>query len=134
MPAGETMAGTVHRDAEGEDLSALASWLPESELDVYVAEFGRTGFQGGLNWYRASVSSDGARSLRLYSGMQIDVPAAFIAGSRDWGIHQTPGAMNAMAERACRDFRGSTLIAGAGHWVQQEKPEQVVASLLEFLS
>jgi pimeloyl-ACP methyl ester carboxylesterase len=133
MPAGETMAGTVHRDAEGEDLTALASWLPDSELDVYVAEFGRTGFQGGLNWYRASVSSDGARSLSLYSGMHIDVPAAFIAGSRDWGIHQTPGAMKAMAERACIDFRGSTLIAGAGHWVQQEKPAQVVESLLGFL-
>ena len=71
--------------------------------------------------------------LQLYSGRAIDVPACFISGASDWGIHQKPGELEAMeAGRSCRDYRGTTLIDGAGHWVQQEKPVEAAERLLAF--
>jgi pimeloyl-ACP methyl ester carboxylesterase len=134
MPREMTMAETVAADSEDEDLSTLASWLEDAELDVYAAEFSRTGFQGGLNWYRAALSPEGARALRLYSGSRIQVPATFISGSRDWGMYQTPGALEAMAERGCADFRGCQIVADAGHWVQQEAPDEVARLILEAMA
>jgi pimeloyl-ACP methyl ester carboxylesterase len=134
MPRAQTMAEVVAVDAEGEDLVRLKQWLADTELAYYCSEFTRTGFQGGLNWYRASTSPVESQSLRLYAGAQISVPALFIGGDRDWGIYQTPGAMSAMAERVCADFRGQHLVSGAGHWVQQEDPDAVVEVLLPFLS
>jgi len=106
-------------------------WMSEAELAVYTMEFGRSGFQGGLNWYRGR--SDGNnRPETLFAGRTIDVPAVFIAGASDWGIHQAPGGLAAMA-RACTAFQGVRLIDGAGHWVQQEQPTAVVEALLAFL-
>jgi len=134
MPRSKTMAEVVAADASGEDLGALSGWLPRPELEVYASEFSRTGFQGGLNWYRAALSQAGMRSLRLYSGVRIEVPATFLAGSRDWGMYQSPGALNAMAERACRHLMGCHVVDGAGHWVQQEQPERVVELLLQAMS
>jgi pimeloyl-ACP methyl ester carboxylesterase len=68
-----------------------------------------------------------------YSGRQIEVPVCFIAGASDWGIFQKPGAFERMETEACADYQGSTLIERAGHWVQQEQPERVVAKILGFL-
>jgi len=107
-------------------------WLPAPELSVYVEEYSRTGFQGGLNWYRGR--SDGYnRPEILFAGRTIDVPTIFIAGARDWGIHQSPGGLEAMM-RSCSRFAGVRLIAGAGHWVQQEQAGAVVAELSAFLA
>src|SRR5277367_2001493 len=103
-------------------------WLPEDELAVYTGEFARTGFQGGLQWYRCGTGGLGARDLRLFAGRKIDVPALFIAGASDWGVHQTPGAFEGLGTRTCSQFRGSHLIDGAGHWVQQEQSAAVVAA------
>jgi len=61
------------------------------------------------------------------------VPTAFIAGAADWGVRQTPGALEAMTSRACTKFFGTHLIDGAGHWVQQEQPLAVTRHLLDFL-
>src|SRR5262249_31775862 len=71
---------------------AACRWLTEDELSVYAAEFGRTGFQGGLQWYRCTDSKRQLAELEVFSGRTIDVPACFIAGKSDWGIHQFPGA------------------------------------------
>jgi pimeloyl-ACP methyl ester carboxylesterase len=70
----------------------------------------------------------------LFSGRTIDVPATFIAGARDWGVHQTPGALEAMATQVCTQFRASELVPDAGHWVQQEAPDAVAEKILAFLS
>lgn len=109
------------------------AWLTEAELAVYAGEFGRTGFQGALNCYRGMIAP-GNRSELLFAGRKIDVPSLFIAGAGDWGIYQTPGAFEAMRERTCAQFKGAHMIDGAGHWVQQERPEQVTQLVLSFLS
>ena len=123
------MAATVapHMPAE-----AACPWLTEAELAVYAGEFGRTGFGGGLAWYRCRTEGLNA-DLDLFAGRTIDVPSVFIAGAQDWGIHQVPGALDAMRTRACTAMQACHLVPGAGHWVQQEQPEAVIAHLLALL-
>jgi len=108
-------------------------WLPDAELEVYSGEFARTGFQGGLQWYRCRTVGRYDAELQIFSGRTIDVPSCFIAGKSDWGVFQRPGDFEAMQERACTRMPGCHLIEGAGHWVQQEQPEKVTRLLLEFL-
>jgi pimeloyl-ACP methyl ester carboxylesterase len=57
----------------------------------------------------------------------------FIAGKSDWNTYQRPGALEAMQTKVCTDFRGVHLLDGAGHWVQQEQPEEVSRLMIEFL-
>ncbi len=106
-----------------------ADWLSPSELEVYVSEFQRTGFQGGLNWYRSNSSQTFQGELAVLAGRRLTQPCWFVSGASDWGNHQSPGALARMQDHAYEDFRGITLINGAGHWVQQEQPEQTVAAL-----
>ena len=80
---------------------AACRWLTDAELEVYVRAFDRTGFQGGLNWYRCATNGWLARDLRLYAGRRIEAPAMFVAGTADWGVFQTPGAFEAMQTEAC---------------------------------
>jgi pimeloyl-ACP methyl ester carboxylesterase len=133
MPLERTMPEAVAQYMPPEEQIAACAWLPDEELAVYAAEFARTGFQGGLQWYRCGTSGLAGRDLRLFAGRAIEVPALFIAGASDWGVHQAPGMFEAMGKHACRRFAGAHLIEGAGHWVQQEQPEAVVELLVEFL-
>jgi pimeloyl-ACP methyl ester carboxylesterase len=112
---------------------AACRWLPDDELRVYSSEYQRTGFQGGLQWYRCGTSGKFTAELQTFSGRTIDVPSCFIAGKSDWGVYQKPGAFQEMQNRACTKMLGCHLVDGAGHWVQQEQPEQVSRLLLEFL-
>jgi pimeloyl-ACP methyl ester carboxylesterase len=134
MDLDRTMAETVAPFMPGRDTVGSCTWLRDDELDVYAGEFARTGFQGGLNWYRTRFEPSIAADLVLHAGRRIDVPALFVAGSRDWGIFQAPGALEAMRDSACSRMLGCHLIEGAGHWVMQEKPEAVLRLLLAFLS
>jgi len=111
-----------------------APWLTDEELKAYVDSFERVGFQGGLNWYRCATSGLSAASMQPVAGRAVEVPACYIAGAADWGIHQKPGELERMERGACADFRGSHFVRHAGHWVQQEQPEQVAALLIDFLS
>lgn len=130
MKLHETMAETVapHMPAQA------APWLTDAELAVYAAEYARTGFQGGLNWYRIRTSRRFDADTEAFAGRAIVVPSVFIAGAADWGIHQTPGALARMNGTACTAMRAVHLIPGAGHWVQQEQPEAVTRHLLDFLA
>lgn len=128
MPLHATMAEAVAPFMP----DAAAPWLTDAELGVYAAEYARTGFQGGLNWYRCQTGGGNAAELRLFAGRRIEVPAIFIAGAADWGIHQFPGALRRMRGEACADMRAVHLVPGAGHWVQQEQPEAVLRHLLDF--
>ena len=133
MDAGCTMAETVVPHMPTPTEVADCGWLPDSELAVYSAEYTRTGFQGGLLWYRARIEGAGQGEQQMFAGATIDVPAIYIAGASDWGIYQKPGDFEVMQKSACSRFEGAHLIEGAGHWVQQEQPEAVNAVLLGFL-
>jgi pimeloyl-ACP methyl ester carboxylesterase len=112
---------------------SACAWLSEEELRVYSTEFERTGFQGGLQWYRCGTSGRFTGELAAHAGRAIEVPACFIAGKSDWGPYQRPGALAAMQKRAFAHNRGCHFVEGAGHWVQQEQPAEVTRLLLAFL-
>ena len=133
MPRDTGMAETVAAEMPSPTEIAANHWLPDTELAVYSAEYGRTSFQGGLNWYRVRTVGRYQPELETWSGRTIDIPACFIAGASDWGIHQTPGVLAAMGSTLCTRWRGTHLIPGAGHWVQQEQPDAVARHLLEFV-
>jgi pimeloyl-ACP methyl ester carboxylesterase len=133
MDNDRNMAETVAPEMPSTADIAQCNWLSDEELRVYSTEFGRTGFQGGLNWYRCRTTEEHSAELKLYSGSTIDIPSCFIAGASDWGIRQNPGGLEKMQDSACTDFRDCHLIYGAGHWVQQEQPEAVSKYLLDFL-
>ena len=110
----------------------MPAWLAEADLDWFAGEFTRTGFRGGLNWYRNI-----ARNWHLtapWHGMPISQPSQFIAGSRD-GVLKFPASAAQMAAfpRTLPGLQGSHILEGAGHWVQQERPDEVNRLLLDFL-
>lgn len=127
------MAEMVARQMPSAEQIAACTWLPEAELQFYVSEYQRTGFQGALQWYRCGTSAAFIPELQIFSGRTINAPSCFIAGASDWGIYQKPGAFEAMQERSCTRMIGCHLVEGAGHWVQQEQPGKVVDLLLAFL-
>jgi pimeloyl-ACP methyl ester carboxylesterase len=133
MVADQTMAQTVLPWTPDQTYVSGCQWLSESELSVYCAEFERVGFQGGLQWYRCATEPAFVDELRAYRGRSIEVPALYIAGASDWGVVQKPGELARMQTLGCVDFRGTHLIPGAGHWVQQEQASSVVHHLLNFL-
>ena len=126
----ETVAALMPPEAQKQ----TCRWLPEEELQFYAQEFGRTGFQGGLQWYRCIFRPEQDRELALYHGRSIDVPACFIGGEKDWGVFQMPGALETMQSKACSEMRSVDLVRGAGHWVQQEQPDEVARLLGRFLN
>lgn len=125
----ETVAPMMPSAAE----IAACKWLTEDEVSVYASEYGRTGFQGALQGYRRGADPKLNAELLTFSGRTIDVPSCFIGGKSDWGVYQTAGAVDRMRSSACTKMVGFHLVDGAGHWVQQEQPEQVSKLLIDFL-
>jgi pimeloyl-ACP methyl ester carboxylesterase len=117
--------GMVERMPEPE---SLPGWLSQEELDHYAAEFGRTGFTGGINWYR-NFDRNWERSAHL-DGAKVEVPSLFVGGADDPVLVMSPPAIQ---EGWLTDHRGDVIVADAGHWVQQEKPDEVNAALLRFI-
>ncbi|HSI00522.1 MAG TPA: alpha/beta hydrolase [Reyranella sp.] len=114
------------------DPDRLPSWLSEADLDYYAGEFSRTGFRGGLNWYRNL-----RRNWELggpWRGRPIRQPSLFIAGSKD-GVLRFPAAQSQLDAfpKSLPGLRGSHIIEGPGHWVQQERPDEVNRLLIDFL-
>jgi len=133
MDFARNMAETVTEEMPSAAAIAANQWLPDSELAFYSGEYTRTGFQGGLQWYRCGTSGAFTAELETWSGRHIDVPSCFISGKQDWGTYQRPGVYEAMQQNACTRMLGCHLVGGAGHWVQQEQPEQVARLLLQFM-
>jgi pimeloyl-ACP methyl ester carboxylesterase len=114
------------------DPPSLPPWLSEADLDYYAQEFSRAGFRGGLNWYRNL-----RRNWELggpWRGQPIRQPSLFIAGSRD-GVLRFPAAQAQLDAfpKTLPSLRGSHILEGAGHWVQQERPDEVNALLTAFV-
>jgi len=134
MELGKNMPETVAPVMPSASEIAKCRWLPDSELSVYVSEYERTGFQGGLDGsYRVRLNAEHNTELQLFSNRTVDVPSMFIGGKSDWGVYQTPGAFENLTTAACTQMESVHLVEGAGHWVQQEQPEAVTQLLLRFL-
>jgi pimeloyl-ACP methyl ester carboxylesterase len=130
MDLNKTIAQTMAEHMPSKEQITACRWMSEQDLAVYTTEFIRTGFQGGLNYYRIF---DVAGDLDVFSGRTIDVPACFIAGAKDWGAYQSPGAFQAMLHGACTQFLGAHFVDGAGHSLAEEQPQRVNQVLLDFL-
>ncbi|MFI9778447.1 alpha/beta fold hydrolase [Streptomyces sp. NPDC051956] len=103
-------------------------WMSDEELSYYVKTFEETGFTGGLNYYR-NLDRNWALTEHL-DGRLINQPSLFITGSKD----PVGKFMPARLDRMLTDLRGQIVLDGAGHWIQQERAEDVNAALLELLS
>jgi pimeloyl-ACP methyl ester carboxylesterase len=112
--------------------TSLPPWLTEADLAYYVEEFTRTGFRGGLNWYR---NIDlGWELLAAFADARVSVPALYIAGDRDLvvgfrGMNQIIASLAYFVPQ----LRGTLMLPGCGHWTQQERPAEVNKAMLDFL-
>ena len=130
--------GNGRPDMPSADHIARCQWLPDEELAVYTEEFGRTGFQGGLQWYRCALAPSVQSELLLFAGRPIEVPACFIAGARDWGVHQSPGALENMQRPSARTFAACTWSRGPGtgsnkNAAKRWPPPSLISSALDVL-
>ena len=115
------------------DPATLPGWLTERDIDYYVSQFQKSGFRGPLNRYR-NQQRDWDR-LTALSGARITRPACFIAGRRDGVLKFVPNFdLVENMKRWTDDLRVCEIIDGAGHWIQQERPEAVTRLLLAFLA
>jgi pimeloyl-ACP methyl ester carboxylesterase len=112
--------------------SSFPSWLNEADLEFYATEFARTGFRGGLNWYR-NIDRNW-ELLAPYAGMRISVPALFMAGDRD-AFLSFPGIDEAVKNlsNSAPHLRKAIILPGCGHRTQQERAREVNAAMIEFL-
>jgi len=133
MNKNQNMADTVTKNMPTQNEINKCKWLTNDEIDIYAKEYKRTTFQGGLNWYRASVDYDNLLKLSVFQNKKIKIPSIFISGKNDWGIYQRPGSIKQMQDTNV-NFKGIELIDNAGHWVQQEKPKDVSAKLFSFFN
>jgi pimeloyl-ACP methyl ester carboxylesterase len=111
---------------------ALPSWLTEHDVDVYAGEFQRTGFRGGLNWYR---NIDRNWELMApFAGAPVTVPALYVAGDRDLVV-RFPGMDRLLPnlKHFVPELREVRMLPGCGHWTQQERPGEVNAAIIDFL-
>jgi pimeloyl-ACP methyl ester carboxylesterase len=108
---------------------ALPSWLTDDDIHAYVTQYAPAGFTGPLNWYRNIDRNWELTAPWLHA--LIDVPALFIAGDRDPNLRTvSPAGIETFLPRLSK----AVLLPGCGHWVQQERPDEVTAALLEFLA
>jgi pimeloyl-ACP methyl ester carboxylesterase len=112
--------------------ASLPAWMSAEDLAYYAAEFRRTGFRGGLNWYRNLRRNTGL--LAAWRGAVIRQPSLFIAGERD-SVLRFPASQAQIARypTTLPGLRGCHILGGAGHWIQRERAAAVNALLLDFL-
>src|ERR1700722_16204614 len=112
--------------------TSLPPWLTETDLEIYADQFKRTGYRGGLNWYR-NIDRNW-ELLAPFAGLKITVPALLVAGDRDIvlafrGMDQVIANLSKNAPK----LRKTLMLPGCGHWTQQERPQEVNQAMLEFL-
>ncbi len=112
--------------------AALPPWLTEADIDFYAGEFTRAGFRGGLNWYR-NIDRNW-ELLAAWAGANVTVPALYVVGERDLvlafrGMDQLLSSLKQFVP----NLRQTIILPGCGHWIQQERPTEVNAAVLEFL-
>lgn len=133
MPANQTMAEVAAAHMPSKEQIQQCSWLTEADLAVVAGEFTRTGFQGGMQWYRSAMRGDLVRSLAPFGGQKIESPTLFVAGEGDWAAYQVPGVIQAMRTGLARDEVQLHFVQHAGHWLQQEQPLVLADTITAFL-
>jgi pimeloyl-ACP methyl ester carboxylesterase len=110
----------------------LPAWLTEADVDYYTSEFTRTGFRGGLNWYR-NVDRNW-ELLAPFDGLPVRVPALYITGDRD-PVVKFPGMDRHLADlpKLVPQLRGTIMLSGCGHITQEERPAEVGAAMIDFI-
>ncbi len=124
FPAGERFIDQLTVPA------TLPAWLSEADVDFSVAELSRNGIRGGLNWYRNINALPTV--LAPFAGATIRVPSLYLAGEHDLIAGNTEDALTGMRV-ALPNLRRLELLAGAGHWVHQERADDVNDVLVGFL-
>jgi pimeloyl-ACP methyl ester carboxylesterase len=114
------------------DPASLPSWLTEADVEFYAREFARTGFSGGLNWYR-NIDRNW-EILAPFAGARVLVPALYVAGDRDPVVSFR--GMDQLIPNLAKfvpQLRKTIMLPGCGHWTQQERGDDVNAAMIEFL-
>jgi pimeloyl-ACP methyl ester carboxylesterase len=112
--------------------TSLPPWLTEADVEIYVDQFKRTGYRGGLNWYR---NIDRNWELMApFAGLKITVPALLIAGDRDVVLaFRGMDYVIANLSQNVPKLQKTLILPGCGHWTQQERPQEVNEAMLKFL-
>jgi pimeloyl-ACP methyl ester carboxylesterase len=114
------------------DPQKLPPWLTEADIDVYASQFEKSGFRGGLNWYR-NIDRNW-ELLAPYAAAPVSIPALYMAGDLDLVV-AFPRMKEVIADlpRFIPHLRASIMLPGCGHWTQQERPDEVNKAMIEFL-
>ena len=141
--SGDIIKDGIHKQGwnghfpKGQSLSAqlvipksLPPWLTEQDIQFYANEFADSGFRGGINWYRNIFRIPGI--LAPFVGAKINQPSLYLYGEYDLIAGNKPETVDALSNRL-PNLKDVIKILGAGHWLQQEKPDQVSAALIKFL-
>jgi pimeloyl-ACP methyl ester carboxylesterase len=108
----------------------LPSWLTDEDISYFVETYKRSGYRGGLNLYR---NID--RNWELsggWEGLKVQQPALFIAGAEDGVIKFSAKALEQLPTTV-PGLKKSLILPDSGHWIQQQRPAEVNAAILEFL-
>src|SRR6266849_4134042 len=112
--------------------ATLPHWLSEADIDFYAGEFARTGFRGGLNWYR-NIDRNW-ELLAPFAGAPVTIPALYIAGDRDLVVaFRGMDQLLANLTKFIPQLRQTIMLPGCGHWTQQERASEVNAAMIDFL-
>jgi pimeloyl-ACP methyl ester carboxylesterase len=124
-------AGMVPREGNSlADPASLPSWVTESDIDVYVAEFTRSGFRGPLAWFRNIDRS--WEQLAPFATAAVTIPALYIAGDRDFVVAANSQFV-AKQSTLVPKLRPAIMLPGCGHWTEQERAPEVSAAMIDFL-
>lgn len=126
------LAGGLRPRDDAAMTSPLPGWLNEADIDFYTDEFSRTGFRGGLNWYR-NIDWNW-ELLAPFAGAKVTVPALYVTGERDL-VLSFPGAAELVTNlrQHVPALQETIMLSGCGHWTQQERPAEVNAAMIGFL-
>jgi pimeloyl-ACP methyl ester carboxylesterase len=114
------------------DPKQLPKWLAEEDLDYFTKEFTRTGFRGGLNWYR-NIDRNW-ELLAPFSNARVTVPALYVAGDRDLVVaFRGMDQLIPNLSKFVPNLRTTLMLSGCGHGTQQERPQEVNAAMIDFL-
>jgi pimeloyl-ACP methyl ester carboxylesterase len=130
---GDSLIAAMSSDAEGfvdrlPEPDGLPDWISADELATYVDTFSRTGFTGAINWYR-NLDRNWELTEHL-AERKVEVPSLFVGGGADPVLLMTPPST---MDGWVTDHRGDVIVPGAGHWVQQQAPDEVNAALVGFV-